>query len=705
MEANIEKIFGENVFNDETMKSRLPKNVYKSLRKTIAESSKLNLDNASVIANAMREWAVEKGATHYTHWFQPMTGATAEKHDSFIEPQADGKVIMSFSGSALIQGEPDASSFPSGGIRATFEARGYTAWDPSSPAFIREGRNGKTLCIPTAFYSYTGEALDKKTPLLRSMNALSKAAVRLLNLIGENDVTHVTATVGAEQEYFLIDKHFFYLRPDLMTCGRSLFGAQPARGQQLEDHYFGSIKPRVLAFMQELENELYKLGIPVKTRHNEVAPAQYEIAAVYEAANLATDHNMLTMELLSQVAHRNDMVCLMHEKPFAGINGNGKHNNWSLADNLGNNLLEPGDTPHENAKFLLFLTAVIKAIDVHNDLLRASVAKAGNDHRLGANEAPPAIISTFLGEQLTQIVEKFAQGKKMAGKETSNLNIGITSLPPLPRHNTDRNRTSPFAFTGNKFEYRAVGSSQNIALPNMVLNTIVADSLDTLSDELENQLGDKEDLNKAIENVITNNLKKHQRVIFNGDNYSKEWEKEAAKRGLGNLKSTVEAIDVFSTEESIELFNRYKVLSPKESESRVAVRFDQYVKLLDIETSMTLSLGRTKILPAALKYQKTLADTINGTQKADVKIQQTSSRKFLQKLVRQINLFDETLENLEKKHQATRNMEDNRLAAQNYRNEVIPAMDRVRENGDILEEILDDESWPLPKYNEILFVH
>ncbi|MGE4157998.1 MAG: glutamine synthetase III [Planctomycetota bacterium] len=702
--TNIEEIFGSLVFDDRVMRAKLPKAVYNSLRKTIDKGQPLDLTIADVVAVAMRDWAVELGATHYTHWFQPMTGSTAEKHDSFITPQG-GKTVLAFSGSELIQGEPDASSFPSGGIRATFEARGYTAWDPSSPVFIRESRSGRTLCIPTAFYSYTGESLDKKTPLLRSMDAISKQAVRLLHTIGYNDVTRVVSTVGAEQEYFLVDKNFYYLRPDLVATGRTLFGARPSKGQELEDHYFGSIKPRILAFMRHVERELYKLGIPVKTRHNEVAPAQYELACIYEVANLASDHNMLVMEILRDVADQHDLVCLLHEKPFAGINGSGKHNNWSMADDLGNNLLDPGETPHENAKFLVFLAAVIRAVDVHNDLLRASVAQPGNDHRLGANEAPPAIISAFLGDQLTAVVEHLTGGKKMAGAGNQSLNIGVNTLPALPRHNTDRNRTSPFAFTGNKFEFRAVGSSQSITIPNTIINTIAADSFEHMAKEIEAAAKkDKGDLNAAIHKVVSKTLKDHKRVIFNGDNYTKEWQKEAENRGLKNLRTTVDALGVYNDSETTSLFERHNVMSRRESEARSLIHHEIFSKKINIEGKTLLNLGLTRILPAALGHQKRLADTISSTAALDAKIGQKAAKGMLGDVVEKINSLKDALDALRKTLDTAAETHDHFEQASVYGKKVLPQMAATREVIDSLETIVDDDLWPFPKYEEILYV-
>src|SRR5581483_4381497 len=578
-ETPIREIFGANVFSDEVMRSRLPEHVYKALRNTITKGAPLDPPVADVVASVMKDWAIEKGATHYTHWFQPMTGLTAEKHDSFLSPTEAGTAIAEFGGKELVRGEPDASSFPSGGIRATFEARGYTAWDPTSPAFIHEGPNGATLVIPTAFLSWTGEALDKKTPLLRSMEALSTHALRILRLFGNNDARKVFTTVGPEQEYFLIDKNFYYARPDLINAGRTLFGARPPKGQELEDQYFGAIPERVLACMAECEAQLFQLGVPVKTRHNEVAPSQYEIAPIFEDSNLATDHQLLTMEILKRTAEKYGLACLLHEKPFAGINGSGKHNNWSMATDTGENLLNPGETPHDNAQFLVFCAAVLRAVARYPELLRVSVASAANDHRLGANEAPPAIISVFLGEQLQDVMDQLEKGAAKSTKQGGFMEIGVSVLPKLPRDAGDRNRTSPFAFTGNKFEFRAVGGSQSIAGPNTVLNTIVAESLDYVATHLENAVkGQGKDLNKAVQELLPAIIKESKKVIFNGDNYTEDWHKEAERRGLPNLKNTVDSLPVITRKDSIDLFTKYRVYSERELQSRLTIFSENYVK-------------------------------------------------------------------------------------------------------------------------------
>jgi len=602
------EIFGSNVFNDKVMKQRLPKEVYKALRKTIQQGTPLRPDVADVVANAMKDWAIEKGATHYTHWFQPLTGITAEKHDSFISPAPDGSVIMEFSGKQLVQGEPDASSFPSGGLRATFEARGYTAWDCTSPAFLKEDESGNvTLTIPTAFYSYRGEALDKKTPLLRSMKALSRQALRVLKALGNTTSLNVTSTVGPEQEYFLVDKKYYMERLDLLLAGRTIFGAPPPKGQELEDQYFGAIKDRVSDYMHDLDVELWKMGITSKTKHNEVAPAQYEMAPIFDTTNIATDHNQLVMETMQKVAFRNDLVCLLHEKPYAGINGSGKHNNWSLSTSDGQNLLEPGSTPSENVQFLLFLCAMIKAVDTHADILRATCATAGNDHRLGANEAPPAIISIFMGEELTEILEKIAKGEKTTSRGEQFVGVGVDTLPIIPRDNTDRNRTSPFAFTGNKFEFRMVGSAQSIAGSNVALNTIAAEALDEIATRLEKA----RDKNAEAAAIIKDTWKKHSRIIFNGNNYSDEWVAEAEKRGLPNVANTVDALKAFVTDKAFKLFEKYDVLSRKELHSRYDIYVEAYAKQINIEARVAIDMVRRQFIPAALEYATFLADSID----------------------------------------------------------------------------------------------
>jgi glutamine synthetase len=609
LSASIRQLFGINVFSDEVMKARLPENIYKALRNTIKKGAPLDSSIADVVAATMREWAMEHGATHFTHWFQPMTGLTAEKHDSFLVPTEGGTAVAEFSGQELVRGEPDASSFPSGGIRTTFEARGYTAWDPTSPAFILDNPNGTTLCIPTAFCSWTGEALDKKTPLLRSVEALSKHAVRILKLFGSG-ATRVHSTAGPEQEYFLIDKHFYFSRPDLLNAGRTLFGAKPPKGQEMEDHYFGAIPERVLACMLETETELYKLGVPVKTRHNEVSPAQYELAVTFENANVATDHNMLVMETMKRVADRYGLQLLLHEKPFAGVNGSGKHLNWSMADDTGANLLKPGDTPHQNAQFLLFLVAVIRAVHRHGDLLRVSVANAHNDHRLGANEAPPAIISVFLGDMLQDIVEQIEKGGAKTAKAGGELRIGSTVLPTLPRDPGDRNRTSPFAFTGNKFEFRAVGSSQSVSGPIVVLNTIVAEVLDEFATQLEEAVAAGKKLDGEIQSLLQNAIKESKDVIFNGDNYTESWHAEAERRGLPNKKTSVESFPDMISAKAKKLFAKYGVFNGRELDSRYEIYVEGYHKTINIESQLTLQMARRMILPAALRYQADIAQAI-----------------------------------------------------------------------------------------------
>src|SRR4051812_32262967 len=614
--THVKDLFGINVFNEGVQRARLPKPVFKALQKTIRQGAPLDPTVADAVASAMKDWAIEKGATHYTHIFQPMTGITAEKHDSFLAPDGAGGALAEFSGKELVKGEPDASSFPSGGLRATFEARGYTAWDPTSPAYVMENPNGSTLVIPTAFVSWTGEALDKKTPLLRSMEALSSQAIRILKLFGKNDVVKVFTTVGAEQEYFLIDKNFYYARPDLITTGRTLFGATPPKGQEMEDQYFGSIPDRVLACMAECEAELFKLGVPVKTRHNEVAPSQYEIAPTFEQSNLAVDHQNLIMETLRKTADHYGLVCLLHEKPFAGINGSGKHNNWSMSTDTGENLLNPGDNPHENAQFLVFCTAVMRAVAKYSEILRLSIASANNDHRLGANEAPPAIISIFLGDQLQDVFEQLEKGTPKSSKQGGTMEIGVSVLPKLPREAGDRNRTSPFAFTGNKFEFRAVGSSANISGANTVLNTIVAESLDVIATNLEGATRGGKDLNKAIQDLLPGIIKESKKVVFNGNNYAEEWHAEAAKRGLPNLKNTVDVLPVVTRKDTIDLFTKYKVYSEKELQSRFTILSEAYVKTLDIEGKTAAVIAKTMILPAALRYQKEVGESIAAAKAA-----------------------------------------------------------------------------------------
>lgn len=692
---DITSIFGSMVFNDNVMKQRLPKDIYKSLKRTIETGKHLNLDVANVVANAMKDWAVEKGVTHFTHWFQPMTGVTAEKHDGFISPSPDGSVIMEFSGKELVRGEPDASSFPSGGLRATFEARGYTAWDPTSYAFIKDG----SLCIPTVFCSYSGEALDKKTPLLRSMEAIDKQALRILKLFGNSKVGRVITTVGPEQEYFLIDKTMYEKRPDLIYCGRTLFGAKPPKGQELEDHYFGTIKPRVSAFMKELEEELWKLGVLAKTKHNEVAPAQHELAPIFSTTNIAADHNQLTMELMKTVATRHNLVCLLHEKPFSGVNGSGKHNNWSITTNTGVNLLEPGDTPSENAQFLLFLMAVIKAVDEYQDLLRATVASAGNDHRLGANEAPPAIISMFLGEELTDILEAIESGTLYKDKEKIQMEIGATVLPHFPKDTTDRNRTSPFAFTGNKFEFRMLGSTTSISDPNVILNTIVAEALSQFANELEKSENFKESINKLIKDTIV----KHKRIIFNGNNYSEEWVVEAGARGLLNLKTTPDALPSFVAEKNIKLFTNHHVLTEVELHSRYEILLENYVKTLHIEALTMIDMVKKYSIPSAISYQNELAATAKKKTAFSSTISCELEEKLLNKIADLGSSLYSKLEALENSIFAAEENRDTLELATYYRSKVFVDMEALREVSDELETIVGKKHWSFPTYGEILY--
>jgi glutamine synthetase len=692
-------IFGVNVFGDSVMRERLPKAVYKAMRRTIDRGEKLDISVADAVAVAMRDWAIEKGATHYAHVFYPLTGLTAEKHDSFLEPDGKGGVLAEFSAKQLIQGEPDASSFPSGGLRATFEARGYTAWDVTSPAYILENPNGTTLCIPTAFCSWTGDALDKKVPLLRSMQALNAMAQRILKLFGNADPGLVFSTAGCEQEYFLIDRNFFFARPDLINAGRTLFGAKPPKGQELEDQYFGAIPERVLACMLETERELYKLGVPVKTRHREVAPAQYELAPIYENANLATDHQYLTMTILHRVAQKYGMDCLLHEKPFAGINGSGKHLNWSLGTRDAN-LLEPGNTPHSNMQFLVFCAAAIRAVHLYSDLLRATVAFAGNDHRLGANEAPPAIISIYLGEQLTDIFEQIGKGGAKTSKKPGSLNVGVDTLPAFPKDAGDRNRTSPFAFTGNKFEFRAVGASQSVAGPLVALNTIMADSLSYIAGELENKTGgDPGKLNGAVQEVLQQIVINHGSIIYNGDNYIDAWYREAEKRGLPNLRNTVEALPALISKKNIDLMEKLNVLSRREMESRYEIYMERYVKDVAVESGLTLEIAKTTIFPAAIKYQYQLASTALtlkqlGKEACETMLDEVSG--LVRNLQDSICVLEKTLEN-----HAEGSILDH---ATHVRDHIVPAMAKVREASDKLEGIVSDEFWPLPTYQEMLFI-
>ncbi len=687
-------IYGSNVFNDSVMRQTLPKETYKSLHKTMEEGVPLDPQVAEVVASVMKDWAVSKGATHFTHWFQPLTGITAEKHDSFISPTPDGRVILEFSGKELIKGEPDASSFPSGGLRATFEARGYTAWDCTSPAFVKDG----SLCIPTAFASYTGEALDKKTPLLRSMDALNRQALRILRFLGNKTVARVTTTVGPEQEYFIIDKKMFDQRQDLILTGRTLFGAKPPKGQELEDHYFGNIKERIAAFMCDLDLELWKLGVAAKTKHNEVAPSQHELAPIFTTTNIATDHNQLTMETMKKVALRHGLVCLLHEKPFAGINGSGKHNNWSMSTSDGQNLLDPGKTPHENIQFLLFLSAIIKAVDDYTDLLRVAAASPGNDHRLGANEAPPAIISIFLGEQLTDILDQIEAGGATNSKSGSIMNLGTNALASLFKDTTDRNRTSPFAFTGNKFEFRMVGSMQSIAQANFVLNTIVAESLCQFADRLEKTSSVK----KEIDAIILETIKSHKRVIFNGDNYSKAWVAEAKKRGLPNINNTVDAIAAIRAAKNIAVMEKHGVLSRVEMEARCEIQYEIYIKTVNIEGLTMIEMSKRQFLPAVISYKAALASSISSILAAggDVAIE----KNLLVDVSTSLTSFSANLGKLEKAVDTAAGMHgDVKAQAVAYRDHVFKAMAELRKDADMLETMVDCKYWPVPTYSKLLF--
>jgi glutamine synthetase len=700
----VDSIFGSDVFSRNVMRQRLPKEVYRSLIRTIDGGEPLDPAVADVVAASMKDWAIENGASHYTHWFQPLTGLTAEKHDSLASPDGAGGVVFNFSGSELVQGEPDASSFPSGGIRATFEARGYTAWDATSPAFLMRGDNNVTLCIPTAFVSWTGEALDTKIPLLRSVEALSHQARRILQIFGTDEgVSRVYTTVGSEQEYFLVDRDLYFKRPDLLITERTLFGAKPPKGQQLEDHYFGTIPPRVLAFMAEAEQELYRLGVPVKTRHNEVAPGQYEIAPLFEPSHIASDHQMLIMETLKRVAPRYGLQALLHEKPFAGVNGSGKHNNWSMSTDTGVNLLDPRDETHTNMQFLVFLVATIRAVDLHADLLRASIASAANDHRLGANEAPPAIISVFLGEMLTDILEQVEKGAPKRTIRGGTLDLGAKTLPQLPRHSGDRNRTSPFAFTGNKFEFRAVGSSASIAWPNTVLNTIVAESLDYVATELERSVGARPSparLQQGVISVLKKLIKQHKRVIFDGDNYSEEWHAEAERRGLPNLKDSVEAFNVLKARKNVDLFKKYGVLGKSEYGSRIHIGVEKYVKQLAIEAETMVSMARGLILPAALEHQRRMAEAVAATKAAGVDAGDTvmALREFVE-LVNEFRRRTTEVEQLAAHHEA----DPMKHAAQMNR-QLKPALARLREAGDGIESLAATDLWPMPSYRDLLFL-
>ena len=686
--------FGCLVFNDETMRERLPKDVYKALKKTVAEGKDLDLNVANSVANAMKTWAIEKGCTHYTHWFQPMTGITAEKHEAFISPIDGGKVLLEFSGKELIKGEPDASSFPSGGIRATFEARGYTAWDPTSYAFIKDD----TLCIPTAFCSYSGEVLDKKTPLLRSMEAVSEEAVKLLHLFGKTDVKKVTTTVGPEQEYFLIDKKDYARRKDLIYTGRTLLGARSPKGQEMEDHYFGAIRSRVSAYMKDLDRELWKLGINAKTSHNEVAPCQHELAPVFCTTNIAVDHNQLTMELMKKIADRHGFACLLHEKPFAGVNGSGKHNNWSISTDTGINLLEPGDSPKDNAQFLLFLVAVIKAIDEYQDLMRVSVASAGNDHRLGANEAPPAIVSMFLGDELTEILEGLVSGKAVNGKGKVQMELGVHVLPAFPKDTTDRNRTSPFAFTGNKFEFRMLGSSFSVAGPNIVLNTIVAKELRGFYEVLK----DAEDFNSAVTELVRKTYSEHRRIVFNGNNYAPEWVTEAEKRGLLNLKSSPDAYDTFIAPKNIELFSEFGIFNSVEMHSRYEILNEEYYKTIHIEAMTLIDMVNRQVLPACMKYAGEVAASVAAKKSVIPTLECRSESALITEVTALIDKLEGAVTELEKTVTLSAEYTGSDLAHYS-RNAIIPAMDVVRDFADSLELIVDQKDWPYPTYGEMLF--
>ena len=693
MKSIVEEIFGSKVFDESVMREKLAKDTYRELEKTIRDGKQLNIKIANAVAHAMKEWAIEQGATHYTHWFQPMTGVTAEKHDGFINPDKDGKVIMEFSGKELIKGEPDASSFPNGGLRATFEARGYTAWDPTSYAFIKNG----VLCIPTAFCSYSGHALDKKTPLLRSMQAINKQALRIVKLFGHDDVHTIKTTVGPEQEYFLVDQKYYEQRKDLIYTGRTLFGAPCPKGQELEDHYFGTIKTRVQEFMTDLNKELWKLGILAKTEHNEVAPAQHELAPIFTTTNIATDHNQLTMELIQRVAKKHGLVALLHEKPFEGINGSGKHNNWSLSTDTGLNLLEPGDTPHENAQFLVFLAAIIKAVDEHQDLLRLSVATAGNDHRLGANEAPPAIISIFLGDELTAVLQAIEADKPYDGKEKELMKIGATVLPKFPKDSTDRNRTSPFAFTGNKFEFRMPGSNSSIAGCNIVLNAVIADELEKFANILEGA----DDFETTLHTLIKDTIKNHKRIIFNGNGYDDSWIEEADKRGLLNLKTTPDALPYFKTEENIELFERQKVLSKEEVESRYEILMDEYEKEINIEALTMLDIAKKDILPAASKFSRELTDTIAN--KKAIGIDLTYELETAKKVSEALTEAYQAMVTLEKDVEKLHAIDDVEKSAFYVRDFIIQDMAALRKPCDELEVVTSNEDWPFPTYGKLLF--
>ena len=693
--TTVREEFGSLVFDEATMREKLPKETFRQMQKTLHEGKRLQPETASVVANAMKDWAIEKGATHFTHWFQPMTGVTAEKHDGFLTPSGDGKIIMEFSGKELVRGEPDASSFPSGGLRATFEARGYTAWDPTSYAFIKD----KTLCIPTAFCSYGGEALDKKTPLLRSMEAINREALRVLRLFGNTGVTSVKTTVGPEQEYFLIDKELYDRRPDLIYTGRTLFGAKAPKGQELEDHYFGTIKPRVKAYMEDLNAELWRLGVLAKTEHNEVAPAQHELAPVFTTTNIATDHNQLTMEVMQKVARRHGMVCLLHEKPFAGVNGSGKHNNWSISTNTGVNLLAPGETPFENAQFLLFLTAVIRAVDEYQDLLRISVASAGNDHRLGANEAPPAVVSMFLGEELAAVLDAIEKEGSYNAKDREMMKIGVHVLPKFPKDSTDRNRTSPFAFTGNKFEFRMLGSSASVADANTVLNTAVASVLRDFADRLEGA----EDFAAELHNLIRDTVIAHKRILFNGNGYDDAWLREAEKRGLSNYKTTPEALAHFLDEKNVRLFTSMGVLSETELRSRSEIYEENYAKILNIEALTMIDMTKRSILPAVSKFAGSLAESASSVRRVVTEAPLTYEEETVASLSRLASSAAEKLHVLENANMAARALEDSAARAMAYKDTVLPAMAELRVVVDGLETLVSHDAWPYPSYGDLLY--
>ena len=697
-------VFGADVFGGEVLRARLPKSIYRALMRTIDTGARIDSEVAETVANAMKDWAIENGATHYTHWFQPLTGSTAEKHDAFLKNDRNGTAIEEFSGDQLIQGEPDASSFPSGGLRDTYEARGYTAWDPTSPAFLLRGPSNATLCIPTAFASWTSEALDKKTPLLRSMETIGKQAMRILRIFGTDEgVTRIIPTIGCEQEYFLIDRNFFNARVDLRTCGRTIIGAPPPKGQHLEDHYFGSIPDRVMGFMEEVERRLYRLGVPVKTRHNEVAPGQYELAPLFEDANVATDHQMLTMHVLRSTALQFGMVCLMHEKPFAGVNGSGKHTNWSLATNTGVNLLDPQDETHTNMQFLVFLMAVVRGVDLHSDILRASIASPANDHRLGANEAPPAIMSIFLGDMLTDILSQIEKGDVRSTKRGGHMDLGARTLPQIPRHSGDRNRTSPFAFTGNKFEFRAVGASATVAWPNTILNTIFAESIDYMATELEKRIGKKPTpakLQTAVKALLKDTLKKHKRILFDGDNYAAEWHDEARKRGLPILQTSVDAYPALSEKKTAALFKKYGVLNDRELHARVEIFYERYIMVQRIEARALLSMLQTEVLPAALRYQTELADAINSARAVERTCKRSES--LLDRLMGLITELHEAIDEVQAEE--AREPKDLIKHAEHIRDQLIPVAVRAREISDKLEQLIPDDLWPLPTYDEMLFI-